>query len=54
LKGIINYTIHCVDFPAILEGYSNANWNSYSQEIKSTRCYVFTLAGGAASEKSIE
>ena len=36
----------------ILEGYSDANWISDLDEIKSTSGYGFTLSGGAVSYKS--
>ena len=35
-----------------MEGYSDANWISDSDELKSTSGYVFMLAGGAISWKS--
>lgn len=40
----------CSGFPAVLEGYSNANWISYLDEIKSTSRYVFTLGRGAEGD----
>ena len=36
LKGTMNYGIVYSGFPTILEGYSDANWISDSDEIKST------------------
>ena len=33
----------------MLEGYNYANWISDSDEIKSTRSYVFTLGGGVTA-----
>ena len=39
-------------FPNVLEGFSDANWISNSDEMKSTSGYVFTLGGGAISWKS--
>ena len=41
-----------VDFPAVLEGYSDANWISDSNETKSTSGYDFILGGGAVTWKS--
>ncbi|KAJ0075192.1 hypothetical protein Patl1_35172 [Pistacia atlantica] len=38
--------------PPVLEGYSDANWISDSDEIKSTSGYIFTLGGGVVSWKS--
>ncbi|GMI72562.1 cysteine-rich RLK (RECEPTOR-like protein kinase) 8 [Hibiscus trionum] len=52
LKGTINYGIHFSGFPTVLEGYSDANWISDSDEIKSTSGYVFTFGGGTISWKS--
>ncbi|KAF3675558.1 hypothetical protein FXO38_04703 [Capsicum annuum] len=36
----------------VLEGYSDANWITGSNEVKSTSGYVFTIGGGAVSWKS--
>jgi hypothetical protein len=47
LRGTMNYGIEYSGFPAVLEGYSDANWISDSDETKSTSGYVFTLGGGA-------
>ena len=52
LKGTIDYGIHYSNFPAVIEGFSDANWISDSDETKSTSGYVFTLAGGAVAWKS--
>ena len=52
LKGTMNYGILYNGFPAVLKGYSDANWISDSDEIKSTSSYVFTLGGGALAWKS--
>ena len=46
LRGTINYGILYSGFPTVLEGYSDANWISDSDETKSTSGYVFTLGGG--------
>lgn len=43
---------YIVGFPSILEGYSDADQISDSDETKSTSGYVFTLGGGAISWKS--
>jgi len=45
----MNYCIEYSIFPAVLEGYSDANWNFDSYETKSTSGYVFTLCGGAVA-----
>ena len=43
----MDYGIEYNGFPAVLEGYNDANWISDSDETKSTSGYVFTLGGGA-------
>ena len=48
----MNYDILYRGYPAILEGYSDANWISDSDEIKSIIGYIFTLRGGAIAWKS--
>ncbi|KAJ0103510.1 hypothetical protein Patl1_06354 [Pistacia atlantica] len=52
LKGTIDYGLMLGSTPPVLEGYSNANWISDSDEIKSTSGYIFTLGGGVVSWKS--
>ncbi|XP_075089919.1 secreted RxLR effector protein 161-like [Nicotiana tabacum] len=52
LRGTMNYGILYSGFPFTLEGYSDANWISDSDETKSTSDYVFTLCGGTISWKS--
>nr|KYP56549.1 Retrovirus-related Pol polyprotein from transposon TNT 1-94 [Cajanus cajan] len=54
LKGTINYGIHYACYPVVIEGFSDANWISDSDETKSTSGYVFTLAGGAVPWKSVK
>lgn len=36
----------------MVEGYSDADWNSGSDDCKSTSGYIFSMAGGAVSWKS--
>ena len=48
----MNYGILYSGFPAVLEGYSDANWISDSYEIKFTSGYVFTLRGDVVVWKS--
>ena len=38
-----NYALHCNKYPAVLEGYSDANWITGSTETKSTSGYVLLL-----------
>jgi hypothetical protein len=49
LKGAMNLGIKYTGFPSVLEGFSDANWISDSDQMKSTSGYVFTLAGRAVS-----
>ena len=51
LKRTINYDIHYTCFPAVVEGFSDANWIFDFDETKSTSDYVFTLADDAVSWK---
>jgi hypothetical protein len=52
LKGTISFGIHYSRHPAVLEGYSDANWISDISQIYATSGYVFTLGGGAVSWRS--
>jgi hypothetical protein len=52
LVGTMEYRIHYSDFPAVLEGYSDANWISDLDELYDTSGYVFTLGGAAVSWRS--
>lgn len=52
LKGTVDFCLHYSKFPAVLEGFCDANWVSGNDEISSTSGYVFTLGGGAISWKS--
>ena len=47
-----NYGLHYTRYPAVLEGYSDANWISDMKDTKSTSGYVFTLGGAVISWKS--
>ena len=49
LKGKMNYGIHYIGYPRVLEGYSDSNWIFDADEIKATSGYVFTVGGGAVS-----
>ena len=48
----MNYGILYSVFPAMLEGYNDANWIYDSDEIKSKSSYVFTLGGVVVAWKS--
>jgi len=52
LRGTMDYGIEYSGFPIVLEGYSDGNWISDSEETKSTSGYVFTLGGGAVAWRS--
>ncbi|KAL6347852.1 hypothetical protein AAG906_037581 [Vitis piasezkii] len=52
LRGTINYGLCFSRFPSVLEGFSDANWISDSNEMKSTSGYVFILGKSAVSWKS--
>ncbi|PHT54170.1 hypothetical protein CQW23_08632 [Capsicum baccatum] len=52
LKYTQDYALHYNKYSAVLEGYSDANWITGSNEVKSTSGYVFTIGGGAVSWKS--
>ncbi|GKD53452.1 zinc finger, CCHC-type containing protein [Tanacetum coccineum] len=47
-----DYGIHCDRYPAVIEGYSNANWISSIKDSRSTSGYVFTQVGATISWKS--
>ena len=53
LKDTFDYGLSYYNYPAILEGYCDANWISDTDEVKPTSGYVFTLAGRAVSWKLI-
>ncbi|KAF3683836.1 hypothetical protein FXO38_00569 [Capsicum annuum] len=52
LKYAQNYALHYNKYPAVIEGYSDANWITGSNEVKSTSGYIFIIGGGAFSWKS--
>ncbi|RVW24885.1 Retrovirus-related Pol polyprotein from transposon TNT 1-94 [Vitis vinifera] len=52
LRGAINYGLCFSGFPSVLEGFSDANWISDLDEMKSTSGYVFILGGSAVFWKS--
>ncbi|GKA96268.1 hypothetical protein Tco_0818363 [Tanacetum coccineum] len=52
LKRTMNLRLHYNKFPAVLEGYSDADWNSFSDDSKASSGYIFSIAGGAVSWKS--
>lgn len=52
LRGTMDWCLHFCKFPAVLEGFCDANWVADNDEVSSTSGYVFTLGGGAISWKS--
>ena len=54
LKGTMDYCILFTSSPFVIDGYSDANWISDSDEINSISGFVYTLSGGAATWKSSE
>ena len=52
LKYTQNYGLQYSKYPAVLEGYCDANWISDTKDSKSTSGYLFILGGGAVPWKS--
>ncbi|XP_073129639.1 secreted RxLR effector protein 161-like [Henckelia pumila] len=52
LKYTSSYGIVYKKYPAVLEGFYDANWISDTKDSKSTSGYVFTIGGGAVSWRS--
>ncbi|KAA0064304.1 Retrovirus-related Pol polyprotein from transposon TNT 1-94 [Cucumis melo var. makuwa] len=52
LKKTQNLGLHYNKFPAVLEGYSDVDWNSLADDSKVTSGYIFNIAGGAVAWKS--
>ena len=52
LKRTINFGLCYEKFPAVLEGYSDAYWNTLSEYSKATSGYVFNIVEVAVSWKS--
>ena len=52
LKWTQHYALHYNKYPAAIDGYSDANWITGSNDVKSTSGYVFILGGEAVSWKS--
>ncbi|GJW16971.1 pol polyprotein [Tanacetum coccineum] len=52
LREARDYGLHYDRHPAVIEGYSDANWISDIKDSRSTSGYVFTLGGAAISWKS--
>ncbi|CAL1387962.1 unnamed protein product [Linum trigynum] len=52
LKRTANLGIHYQRFTAVLEGYSDVDWNTLSDDSKTTSGYIFNIVRGAVSWKS--
>ena len=52
LKRTVSYGLLYQKYPAVIKGYSDADWNTLSGDSLSTTGYVFTLGGGAICWKS--
>jgi phospholipase C len=52
LAGTMDYIIHYSGYPAVLYGYSDANWISDMDELYAMSGYVSTLGGAAVSWRS--
>jgi hypothetical protein len=52
LKGTMTYGIHHTGNPKVPEGYCDANWIFYVDELYATSGYMFLFGGGAVSWKS--
>ena len=49
LRKTIDYGIVYTGYPSVLEGYTDANWITDSEDHSSTSSWIFTLGGGAIS-----
>ena len=52
LKYTHHYALHYNKYHVVIEGYSDANWITGSNNVKSTSCYMFILGRGEVSWKS--
>jgi len=49
LRGTMDWCLHFSKFPAVFEGFCDANWAFGDDEVSSTSGYVLTLGGGVIS-----
>ena len=49
---MLNLGLHFQKFPTVLEKFSDADWNTISDDSKETSGYIFSIAGGVVSLKS--
>jgi hypothetical protein len=52
MVGTMDYRVYYSGYPAVLEGYNDANWISDMDELYATSGYLFTLGGAAISWRS--
>ena len=52
LKRTMNLGLHLQMFLAVLKGFSDADWNTLSDDSKATSGYIFSIGGGVVSWKS--
>jgi hypothetical protein len=52
MVGTMDYRVYYSGYPAVLEGYNDANWISDMDELYATSGYLFTLGGAAVSWRS--
>ena len=52
LIGTKNYGLFYKKYPAVIEGFSDTDWNTLSGDSLSTTGYIFTLGNGATCWKS--
>ena len=52
LIGTKNYGLFYKKYPAMIETFSDADWNTLSSDSLSSTSYIFTLSSGATCWKS--
>ena len=52
LSGTKTYGLCYKKYPAVLKGFSDADWNTLSGDSRSTTGFIFTLGSGAICWKS--
>ncbi|KAM1646199.1 hypothetical protein ACFXTN_007260 [Malus domestica] len=48
----MNLRLHYEKFPAVLQGYSDTDWNTLSDDSRATGGYIFSIGGRAVPWKS--
>jgi len=52
LKGTMTLGLHYQKYLVVLERYSDADWNTLSDDSKATSGYIFSIVGRVVSWKS--